>query len=149
MAGEMRSVVVVCLHLFHLCHLTLHLHPLSARASLLLFLSPHCHPFHLFPLHLCLLVVSSPSLPAPPPPSLPPIPPVISFPAKRLAGIFSTMVTFKTECHHCLLLSLTCLLFCPLFLCLHLSPTPILLLQWGPSGPSAVPGRVAGINTAL
>lgn len=40
--------------------------------------------------------------------------PLLSFPAKRLAGVFSTVVTFKTECHHCLShsvssLPLTCL----------------------------------------
>lgn len=95
--------------------------------------------------------LSSPSLPAChlslPPPLLPsPVPPVVSFPAQRLAGIFSTMVTFKTECHRCLLLSHLSPLLSPLPLALASPPTPILLLQRGPSGPSAVPGREAGIK---
>lgn len=106
------------------------------------------HPSH--PFHLSLY----------PPPSLPaclfpPLPPALSFPAKRLAGVFSTTVTFKTECHHCLShslssLPLTCLSLCPLLLlCTLLPHPPILLLQRGPSGPSAVPRREAGVNTAL
>lgn len=92
-------------------------------------------------LHLCLSVF---------PPLLPL---VLPFPAKRLAGVFSTVVKFKTECHHCLSrslssLPLTCHSLCPLSP--HLSPpSPILLLQQGPSGPSAVPRREAGVNIAL
>lgn len=90
-------------------------HELSPLLSTL-----HSHPFHLsFSLHLC-LSVSSPSLP-----------PVLSFPAKRLAGVFSTVVTFRTECHHCLShslssLPLTCLYLYPLLLLLHtrLHPHP-------------------------
>lgn len=60
----------------------------------------HSHPFHL-PVSLYIFACLS----FPPPP----LPPVLSFPAKRLAGVFSTVVTFKTECHHCLSCSLSSL----------------------------------------
>lgn len=60
--------------------------------------------------HLCLCV---PSLP----PSL-----QSSFPAKRLAGVFSTVMTFKTKCHPCL--TLTCLSLCLLLLCTLPPPSP-------------------------
>lgn len=89
------------------CYLALHLHP-SPTPPL---------PMHeLPPLFSTLLqpfLSLSPSFP------LPPLPLVLSFPAKRLAGVFSTVVTFNTECHHCFSrslssLPLTCLSLCPL-----------------------------------
>lgn len=97
------------------CHLALHLHPspthpptppLCPCMSSLLFFLPFSNPFRLF-------LSLSPSFP------LPPLPLVLSFPAKRLAGVFSTVVTFNTECHHCFSrslssLPLTCLSLCPL-----------------------------------
>lgn len=115
-----------------------------------------CSPFS--PFHLSFLSSSSPACRFQPFfPSLSTSPPALSFSAKRLAGVFSTVVTFKTECHHCLSCSpsslpLTCLSPCPLLLFLFwacLPLPPILLLQRGPSGPSAVPRREPGINTAL
>ena len=109
--------------------------------------------FLLFILALSIPFSLSPSLPACLFPSLssPSLPPVLSFPAKRLLGVFSTAVTFKAECHHCCSRSSlphTCLSLCPL-LCTHLPHPPILFLQRGPSGLSAMPRREAGINTAL
>lgn len=70
------------------------------------------------------LSLSSPACRFLPPPS----PPALSFPAKRLAGVFSTVVTFKTECHHCLSCSLSSLpltCFSPVLLPLaRASPIP-------------------------
>lgn len=101
----------------HLLHLHLHpspTHPFSAHTA-----APSSSfyfsfsPFSSSSLHLCLLACLSIS-------SFPPLPPVLSFPAKRLAGVFSTVVTFKTECHHCLSLSL----IPPFHLSLPLPPPP-------------------------
>lgn len=95
---------------------------------------PPTHPLprSLHELPPVFLYFSFPSSPSPSPsPSFPAclfsplpsplLPPVLSFSAKRLAGVFSTVVTFKTECHHCLSrslssLPLTCLSLCPLLL---------------------------------
>lgn len=61
---------------------------------------------------------------SPPSPAL--LHPLLSFPAKRLAGVFSAVVTFKTECHHCLSRSVSSLALTCLSLChpppLHLPP---------------------------
>lgn len=144
----MRSGAVVCLHLSS-GHLSLHLHtspthpPPSAHVCALSssFYSSFS-PFLSLSIFACLSVSFS---------YLHPLPPVPSFPAKRLLRVFSTVVTFKAECRHCCALSSlphTCLSLCPL-LCTLLPHPPILLLQRGPSGPSAVPRREAGINTAL
>lgn len=135
-SGEMRSSAVVSLHLFHLsirCS-TLHppTHPLTHPPTHSLSVctqAPSCFSllfipilFHLPPpLHLFLPVFPLPS---------PLLPPVLSFSAKRLAGVFSTVVTFKTECHHCLSrslssLPLTCLSLCLLLLlCTPSIPPP-------------------------
>lgn len=93
-------------------------HSLSAPLCISLppfFSSLLSHPLHLsFSLSIfAWLSVFSPALH-----------PALSFPAKRLAGVFSTVVTFKTECHHCLLLSL----ILPSHLSLSLPPPSLLRL---------------------
>lgn len=103
-------------------HQLLHLHPspthpFSVHTTALS--SDFYSSFSPFPsssLHLCLLACLSIS-------SFPPLPPVLSIPAKRLAGVFSTVVTFKTECHHCLSRSLSTLIP-PFHLSLPLPPPP-------------------------
>lgn len=126
----MRSGAVVCLHLFHLRYLLLHLHPSAThplpfcpslhKPTSFFFSSLLSHPLHLsFSLSIfAWLSVFSPALR-----------PALSFPAKRLAGVFSTVVTFKTECHHCVYcflssFPLTCLSLCPLLLFCACLPHP-------------------------
>lgn len=93
----MRSGAVVCLHLFHLAihHSTSIPHPLTpllcpCMSSSTLYSSVSPFPSLSFSIFACLF----PLLPA-----------VLSYPAKRLVGVFSSVVTFKTECHHCLSVS--------------------------------------------
>lgn len=98
-------------------------HSLSAPLCISLppfFSSLLSHPLHLsFSLSIfAWLSVFSPALR-----------PALSFPAKRLAGVFSTVVTFKTECHHCVYcflssFPLTCLSLCPLLLFCACLPHP-------------------------
>lgn len=132
-SGEMRSSAVVSLHLFHLSIRCSTLHPLThpPTPSQSLHELPPVFLYFSFPSSLS--PSPSPSFPAclfSPLPS-PLLPPVLSFSAKRLAGVFSTVVTFKTECHHCLSrslssLPLTCLSLCPLLLLFALPPCSIL-----------------------
>lgn len=80
---------------FSSCHLWLHLHPL----------------FLLYMNSLLFFLLSIPTLPISLPPTIfarlfPPLPFFeFSFLAKRLVGVFSTVVTFRTVCHLSLSLS--------------------------------------------
>lgn len=93
---------------FSSCHLWLHLHPL----------------FLLYMNSLLFFLLSIPTLPISLPPTIfarlfTPLPFFeFSFPAKRLVGVFSTVVTFRTVCHLSLSLS-------PVSLSLSLAGPPI------------------------
>lgn len=99
---------------------------LSLYFKFALHYSPHLWPFSSVPVHEVLSSWFSPFFSLHPSifflPSFPHLTPVLSFPSKRLARIFSSVVTFKTECHHGLPASL--LLSCPhpLLTCLSLWP---------------------------
>lgn len=88
------------------CHLSLQLHPSPTHQLPLYPCMKSLLFFLLFILTLSIPLSVSSSLPACLFPPLPYLPSVLSFPAKRLAGVFSTVVTFKTECHRCLSLFL-------------------------------------------